>query len=1300
MKKTLFILLTVMLSVCINCTTVLADPVGDTGTGNPPPPPPTHDIPPNIDVDEPPTTHCSCTPLQQYQTYVPKVTELRSLNAMLAKNGNQVYFVPKLDEFPISLANTVLTLKDGAGKSHNFAVVCGEYFDTDVTYVRVDTNEEYVSEVQTSKLVFSKEDSSRCLNLLGYDLLLSEEHADITNTNGKIDCYYYVTKVGTSQLTAKTAIMDLYKAVGQYDWDIKLTYVKPEANWNINESHILSHISFLTSGSSGNMGLDTSEEQTYVFATRTNPDLYWERAKRDAIFGGAHNATSDSYVGSETSVSKSFSQSETITMGEFCSLARAIMTLYGEPVMTELERNAALQLYGVSIPQGSLQSEEEYDAVMYLAAKGIIDPKDTNFNANITFADIEPILLRIADTDSRLTIKDAANLSNILTASGYTEATVRVAPEMSVDIYDKSKADWYDYLIECTDGTTFIVKPQDKSEASVYINDSSNGQITTIGPNKVILKGDEQNTNKGLVSAQGVGIDYKLNDTANFVFEGIEQYDDKAYYHFKINPASALFNQDTISVTYTPQKYNGSTETLITSSSFTIGNNYTSKGGVYTLSNGNFVHQTFEEANFTSEFVDGNYLNLKGKSATRTGGGVIVAVTLPSYLLTKDNLSNVSDTDFDFGKLLDNNGTLRDTSTGTIQLSTTKNVTASIFANAANGSDVVRIEFSCDKASDITNTGFFTSLATLGTKNEYKGFYRASDNSLLVSYNYLKSLNLVSGITELKDSEGYVITLSKYKSNVILYTKDDKNYVMVGDTIYGNINNETLVQAEGGDYLINYRAIIGWANNVKCVSTGDGSIVATTLSSMGSSYSVNYTTKEVFEIYPYSTNNYMWTDFNVASVTTDQGFSLSGSFPLASYCVVMADENNSDYLFVWHRNGVCVDGNEINVPEDKDAEARSKFQSLTNIKLDKQKSYSLCMFTLHRSNQGNPKGFRYKQVSQKTQSNGKQVVSFGWLYNPPEYTDMQQAIKDYANSASMSGNAELVIPIVEYSNKFYDVNLNTCASAPGNKQLDVGILPYRFTAKTSRSNANRDSLCVVKSDGSFDITKSAGDVSVDNFIIYTAPVASFAQLKCMGNKTVGDIRSGSLYFGTALAQVSGKDVLICNNKTSFSTKDKAVCTYYGITTSTVYAVTAEYSSIGVMVEDVEETLETIYDDPAIVVDWGAYTFHRLVNNVDAWSTIVMIFALNILPRVAMLLFFTLMLLSLIKNVKPWRTFCQNHFDVYSFLTLGHQSVDTVDTKRLCFISLICLSIFMVIMDGQLFNFIIFIAKWIIAIYQH
>ena len=1374
-------------------------------------------------------------PTEQEYLYAPKVTELHSMNARLSDFGYSVYFMPTLKDFPIDLVGTVSHCsekvdgydEDKDGKidaeeaetktiDHNFAIVCPDYFDTEVTYNTEDPlgdekTQGSLGRYKTSKKVYSSEDNSRLLSLVGYDLLLSEEYIKCKNVKGQIDTSYYATKVGTSTLNAKTIIMDLYKAAGIEEWDITFIFEEDE-EWDVNQSHIITHLSVCTSDKDGEGGVDCSEVKTNVFATRTNPELYWVRCKKDAIFdGGAHKITSDkTFIGSECSVGKSFSEKSSMTLSEVCAVARAILTLYGEPVITDSEMDAAYKLYASTIPKGSFTTDAEYNAVMWMAAKGIIDPKGLDFTKHVTFADIEPILLRMADNGSRLTPKDAVTINTPLDKAGYTETHISINPNASVEVYEQSTEDWLDYLLEVNENwSTIMVWP--------YIDDatSSNSSTKSQNGNEITTESDVGNVNtKDESSLYAGGIQMKLNgnfvddnygytgnsgyeqlidsdnpnspdlwgglSNGNFRYYGIETYTDdygnsKQYYHFKIN--NNLINgggssESTLEFTFGYKTTSKDGKNIIENvgivdgrSEFSIeSNSHKKEGGVFTYeydsSNKTWkvVRDTFANADFSSEFKDKETLDanngvtgktskkVKKKKKNVTNEATVVALTVDAYKISPSaSYITSNDHGFDFTKLVNNNS-FRDTTSKPICIG--NEVYVNIIQSAANSQkEFIRFEFSGTKSYLVQETNFFQQVgndyvnpgSVPGnhvdvTKDEatYKGFYRAEDNSLLVSYNYLRSKGIVSGIAELKDNLGYVITISRTGSNVILYKKDNTGYVMTGDTLYPT-GDEEIFEKVNGDILINYRACIGWANNYVIVNSGDDQITVMSYDNdpIGS-YSSSYGTNTINLLMPKSS-------VKIATLTTHdvQGNNyngdilLSGSYALSPYLIVMDGTNGIDYLFVWHRKGVRVgtdasaDG--ISMSGSKDRSNREQFKNLTGIKLAAQDDYQLAMYKLYRKSSANksPKGIHYYNITRYTNTQGKVNISFGYVYklseveykateSPADCTaneGLVKAMKDYANSASDTSqnksNASdvLALPIVKLGSKLYDVNFNTCTDTSGSPQLPIGTLPYRYVYQCGNSNRNWDNYVRINPNGTYSIVglqsiNGNNNGSVDNALIYTAPVSNFAKLKALGEAKASKVQDGSVYFGTSLAKVSGSKVEISGNETSLKADSKAVCTYKGISNTSIYAVTDSYSGIGDFVEKVDNTLRTAFEDPNQVVDWAAYKFERLVENIDSWSSIVLIFVLNVLPRICMLLFFVLILLSLIKDVKPWRMFNQRVFDFYKALTFGHITVDTVDMKRLIITSCVCLSIFFMIMDGNLFNFIIWICKFFIALYQH
>lgn len=1409
---------------------------------------------------------CACS--EQYEAYIPKVTELHSLNAKFASSNYDVYFVPKLEDFPFNLPNASLNLTETLSKKdkqalddkvkannnvppasrdieHKFAIVCGEYFDSEVDLVAADADVDvnavpdpsgsvYQARTKTSKKVYSKEDNSRLLNLIGYDLLLSSEKAVcMSNGDDTINCEYYATKVGTSDITVKTLVMDLYKCLGVEEFDTTYVFCR-DPNFDVNQSHVLSHLSVLTSAKEGDGGCDISENNTWVFATRTNPDIYWSRAKKDALFdGGIHNITSDkNFVGSECAVSKSFSANQTMTLSEFLTLARAMMTLYGEPVVLDSEMRAAKQLYGTALPKGCMSTEEEEEAVWWCAAKGLIDPRECDWTGYVNFADIEPVLLRIADTSARLNPVDSADFSTELSAAGYRAVNVAVNPNISTEVYDLSTEDWFDYLIEYrdkdTERTAVRVLPytnhEDTENLSTWNNvhlttsadpGSTPGTSTTNKESPEIVKPSDpalyasnmmvkfsgefrqvkwaNDSTVDNVNAEGekLGIDVY---SGNYKYFGIETYTvngkEKKFYHFKISQDalkefdgvfgynvfkdSVKEKDGTTSYRYylcTDSEGNNRIGMQYDISEFSIASNGDYKlGGVFTYSakKGKWQRKEFTKAGFSHEFIDSEtntmrnsknekvYKKTSKKSKDKTAlaelkkiyasnEAKILAVTCKAANINADaTFITAGNNSYDMTKLFTADKRLIE-SGKTVSVGGSTPTFCTVIQSAAN-EDWVRFEFYSTDIEPIRSTAFYTELGCkAGTDSENcDGFYQTEDNSLLVSYNYLQSKGVVSGYTELKDKAGFAITCANTGSNVILYDKKNggnrTRYIMVGDTLYTNFSEDEALFTEDNGLYINYRAVIGWANNYVAATTDADGLVATPVIDYQSSQAQlkQLIAKHTVQMkLPSSTLNVPTLTLKRAgSVISDIDNSMmaTGSYALSPYLfVVDCSSASNDKLFVWHKNKVVspVDmGTEVTMSSAKNASNCAAFTSLTGIKCEEQSDYSLAMFKLDhkkRSNSKNPKGIIYTNVVYNTRSAGNKYVTYGYVYNPPSYklhrgdsgTDFNQhdsgflkAIDAYIQSATDTEQEKanhkdtLALPIIAYGNNWYDVNFNTCSPAPNEKQLPVGTLPTRVIIGLNSGSSDWNKFTRVQPDGNINRSVPGADINnnneaqVDNVVMYTAPVAMFAKLRALGEMKASEVTSGTLYYGTSIAEVNDGAVTITNNKTSFSADSNAICTYKGIANTSVYAVTDSYSAIGGFVDAIESKLAVAYKDPKQLVDWGAYKFSRLIKNVDNWSSIVLIFVLNVLPRIFMLLFFVLMLLALISDVKPWKKFNQKTFDVYKFLTFGHISVDSVDMKRLVITSLVCMSIFLMIMDGQLFNFIIWICKFGIALYQH
>lgn len=1255
-----------------------------------------------------------------FNVYTPKVTYLKSVNAALANyDGAPVYFMPKLNEFPTDLTTTVMDLTDGNGKRHQFAGVYGGYFDNDVAYVSAEPVSENNARIQTSKKVYSSEDNSRLLTLVGYDLLLQQERFDIQVINGVIDMQYNPTRLTGGDLSAATCVMDLYKAMGIYEWDIQFAY-GVDKTLKIDESPFLQMFPNLTSGNK-NDGFDTSESIVWVAATRTNPEQYWSRCLQDAIFdGGLHRITakSSSYIGSETSVAFSLNGTDNVSLGEFCALARAIMTLYGEPVMTEAEQQACLLAYGITVPKGSY-SEEIRDSIIYLSAKGILDPSGKNFNQNVTFSDIEDILLRIADENSRLTIK-TSNISE-LASQGFSKLTNVTLAGTGTDlkVIDTEDLQYRDYLVELTDATKYYMTRSTVGTGITGSGDTVQYQPTSETTSKWESVKTQSSENIALeyVNAQNGVATKKLPTDGFWKNVGIEEYViegvQHSFYHFKINPDVFSFAH------FVDTEKEGMNE----GTTFTLPN---MDGGVYLYDNG-FTHVTFDELGF-----DDSYRDNTSTSFTESGSLFLSAKTqMASFYCTSSAIDEAykfctADGNYNWSEFF-NQAQIK---TGE-KITIAESLQATAFAPTSNGNaDMYRIELYGTNIQRALSSVFIRKLLSNGATSDESGvgFYRAEDNTLLISTKYLAQQGKIGAFEELETgvycmNVKDVLGKKGIQTNVILYDDPSGNtsFIMVGETLFPKVQ-ETLVEQVGSDTYINAKALTGWAADMVLIpTTNPNQAIALDAEQYKAKFSEEGgITAAGNDVMVFTLNSNASSKLAVledvrrlsggsrsGNEYAGKGLMLTSAYSLSNYVMVCGDDQ-THHLFVYHIKGLGADAS-----YEDDSAARQLFSDLTGFNLDVEEDYFLMEYSLDTAKysedlyktdrsglQTNPgeQHLFYNQATIRGETfGGEQTVSFGWSYSPCKTSDVTSAMQDYAKCTG----EDYILPFASYRNKVYNLNMNVCKSSPTASSYEpVGVLPAYMFGNTEKKIGK---LKATGSNGiSVEYTNPPAGNNFSDYKITAAPAGSFATFKAGADTTIGELKGGTLYWGTTqVIYDPGKDkVTVGTAEIDFDNSTDITRVYYGATLNSTFVIKTTSANITKLVSNANDVMSSILDRDAISqVDWDKYTFNRLINNLDSWSSIVLIFILNILPRVCILLFFCLMLLALIKDVRPWKVFCNRVFDVYKFLTFGHVSVESIDLKRTVFTSIICLALFYIIMDGALFNFILWICEWFMVLMQ-
>ena len=1258
---------------------------GDGGDG-----PPVPYVPPAEPEPEPEPEQPSV------MSYNPTVTALHSLNAWLAENESAaptgVYFLPYLEDFPVSLEDTAAYVVDSDGVEHRFAAVYAGYFNTEVAYSRPDTAaNQGAANLVTSKKVYSTTDNTRTLQMLGYDLLLADEKVNIWKQGTSVYASYDPVLVNSGPLTANTVVMDIYKALGQYEWDIQFVWVKDD-KLSLATSPLQEQISILTNDEDAEdnngvaKGIDTAEGSTWVWATRTNPALYWDRCKKDVIFsGGAHNVTTaaDSIVGSNVSVAFSKGQSDTVTFGEFCAIARAMMDLYGEPVMTEEERLIMLQAYALDIPRCT--SSEITEAVEYLAAKGIIDPSMLSIDKNVTFADIEPILCRIADVGSRLTFKSAVyDVNSELFQKGYVKTQIRNSGVNLVGIEEITNPDaniYNDYFIESVDGVTnFIIS-----------DDALHGSSGSAIAGNLLCNGIAGTTEQFFLN-QGCTKD--------------------GYYHFKIAAGtdSATISYDTsdgtelLSGTYTTE----SGEVLQGISEYTIP---VMGGGVYSIEDGVWTRQTFDEAGWTMEYLDSERRSAFSGRYTAYLDSDFHWYNLAIGYTNQQELENIwvnstltSSTGVEYTLDGVNQVSIGDSAPLFINPTSDMTVTPSYWWRnedtvSASGGMIANYTVQVEASKDV----FLNSLKLYGGKSSASRsrnktdtcFYNLGGN-LLVSFDFLKESGYASAFNEIPGGNGYIITTRKGAiGNVVLLP--DYGKILVGNTLYST-GNDILVYDYNGTKYINYRACIGWTASLLCINN-DG-VLAVYEQGTARDYTKNCRTgaASVSTFFP-SASTSVGTYFD-ANESAMVGIRMTATYPLGNYLVVISDGtvSVSDMLFTVKRRTGTLNGQPYDLGDD--SYARDMFKQMTGFSLDSlSDEYSVQCYALDKNNRDGT-GMDYIEIPANN-ANGKSAITVGYVYYPRVYSDVTEAFPSVAMS-----DDNYPLPLVKYGRRILDLNLNMYSIGEMAAIEEFGTMPSMF-----HSGDENDKECSSRISANGSVQKT-GDMfengTMDNVIIYPAPVAVFASIFHNATVQLNSIfNNGSrVYYGTSKCSVYKlSDAYTLSIGGLVVTKDDGKSCYRALTGtsgSSIYVLNDDSMGVNTIVEDKNLSLtdiDALLEDVDGLVDWDQYKFSRLIQEADKYTSILIIFALCVLPRVALLLFLLLMCLALIRDFPLWQRFCDSVFDVYKLLTLGKQNVHTINVKQLFIYSIIAQALFIMIMDGALFNFIEWVSVFFFTLAQ-
>lgn len=1266
--------------------------------------------------------------VDNWQTHKPRVTALRSLNAYLATDkGQAVYYVPTLEELP-SIKNAVADTTDYRGNNQKFAAVYDGYFDQMCYEALVRKSDGTYS--RTPAIVQSEgRDKVRELTTLGYDFLLTDETiTDIAPSGEDVNAGYSVHKLDlvNGRVDLNTALMDIYKAVGQEKYDI--TYIfTPDSGLTVTSSPIQGELSLNLSQYDS---VDNSAGKAWVFVTRTNPSLYWKQAVYDGIVLDAEAFTGN------PNADNSSAKSTIVTLADFCNYAYNIMNIYGEPVMTAGERSILLQLYGTVVPYSACPAEAK--AIETFIAKGIISPEDDqqylNWNSEIDPGYMLTLLMRIADINARTTYKDVQiTLDASLIDEGYYQANLTLEPSSVIEFTQASgiarTTNYYDYQLSAKeferlsksfntnnislelfipthlaivgpDGTAFPITTQvTPYTKKIYSKDypgvsyvQSSYDAGTDGPLMQFAISDGMQD--GYLKLRIVAFDIQdlLHGDGMYYFTLINDKGQLASDYFKVKPGGGTYYESGSRNDYYEDE-------LLTDSDTSI--EYGNADEIQQIID--LYKEDPEEAKKEADELISNY----GPSWTTAeieaileaaSGGTPLAAGDYVYLM---QIRSGQEGSISVKSKSGDSKSLKDILAGT-------EVDGMFYVDPNNTNDLA-----FKKVSDLwyqvyngeTSGDLKERIRTTSGNLDTRVAFCKEEEELLVSTKYLiESDYIVREPTVV----GEVLEFSTNYSNI--YLDRENKRVVVGACVYDvrNLDSDEIWRKMEDGYFVNFRAVLGWTGDYLVFKTDEGNIsVSVTSGDKYNPYTFPIRLNSILGDsstgvrLPGTVGDSVYIQGNNAmrGYGNDNGVPMTSMYPFANYFVYMHPETadgRSDYiqdwLFVFKPKDVKVNGNKV---EYDDSASRSK---LSEVGLEVKNLSDDITVWAYPLNHTKKDGMPYEMSWTK---------EYGYTYTPD--SNITSSADFYANyfdtSAVLKGKdrPSCVLPYMLINNTVHCLNYNVyyTQDAGEDNKLDYGTTPISvlFEDTSGFLSVLHKGLLAFKNI----VIDTDEHEGITMFPAVTSPALWFVDrverdLESIKRATSNGAKA---YWGTSpitfknvngetrlkigsvdLTDKLGKQTYVVLRDTS--KEHGQVGTWYSVSSLTQMGFDKNNSDI-----DSDEIITGPstgeLSSKTDIIDWDEFTASRLMETGEIAIAVAMVLVLNIMPRIALFLFLLLIMLGVIQNVKFWQMFCDRVFDVYKFLTFGRYDVHTFRQSRMFIHSIIAMAIFALFMDGTIIH---------------
>lgn len=528
--------------------------------------------------------------------------------------------------------------------------------------------------------------------------------------------------------------------------------------------------------------------------------------------------------------------------------------------------------------------------------------------------------------------------------------------------------------------------------------------------------------------------------------------------------------------------------------------------------------------------------------------------------------------------------------------------------------------------------------------------YINADGKILVSLSFIKQEIENCSVTQMEDNSN-VWEISTSAERILVDTANKR--IVSGQYIEELGESETsplIVKYTDGETLIDYRCIKSLLGE-HMVLDSSGTVKA--IAQMG-----RLTSDADYQGFkPKTVNPLLGEDtLTYARISSENKLNLEASYSKANFLVYKKSEGGTKYTVL------MVFKPKVNNEETSDA-VKKELKEKYNIQLS---NFENC--TMYRLMDSGTE-LSQSQKSIYTKLPVGDAIQYdpvdGYSYKIPDISTWD--FNSYYKTDSPSITS--VLPIVRSGSTYIDLNANIFSS----------LGPYKFPRVLINSTVLRElniSSGIHFNEGSGGYSDEGVYLTDVNNSIQYAPIGLFIQYYDLETKKPSDVKSDKVLYGSMAGTIEDNNKTIKDESNYiFKVNDYELPVYdsdefyllnFGnLSNSITYLYkNSDSSQVGNFTNSkfgsalLDKISLDLFDKN--IFDWKNFNLLRAFQDFDDILTITLLFILNIIPRLMIMDFFIVMIMSLVARFKVVQYFCHNVIDVYKIVSIRHLTVDEVD----------------------------------------